>query len=197
MVEIAPLVPPEIVKVFKYTFNKPEYKKISWPEETNGLEAITVYKEIDETLFPSRGGDDTSDIESNSESPKTGESKKGAKKAAAPVTRIPSLSNLIKTKLPTNALELLEKPPLPNVSQILQKPPTLPAVSLDALPVQSLTSMFNGGQLSPTLGHVMNLVPPTTAVSTTPQAPQPEEVTLYMPDEEEAVATAAPTKTTS
>jgi len=39
--EISPLIPPEIVKEFKITFQKET--EISKPEETNGLEKITIY----------------------------------------------------------------------------------------------------------------------------------------------------------
>ena len=45
LAEIAPLIPPPVIKDFKQTFNKPEYKDISRPEEANGLEHIEVYKE--------------------------------------------------------------------------------------------------------------------------------------------------------
>lgn len=142
MVEIAPLVPPEIIAVFKYTFNKPKYKDISWPEETNGLEAITIYKEIDETLFPS-GKVDTSD--SDSEDDDKGPPKK---------QKSPQASNILQILEPTQ---------------------------LDSLPLQSITSMFNGGKLSPTLGKVVQRSPIVTGVSSF--QPPPEDVTLYVPDE--------------
>jgi hypothetical protein len=41
--EIQPILPPEIITEFKREFNKPEYKDITKPEETNGLERIVVY----------------------------------------------------------------------------------------------------------------------------------------------------------
>ncbi len=41
--EVSPIVPTELIKQFKKEFNKPEYKNISKPEETNGLEHIVVY----------------------------------------------------------------------------------------------------------------------------------------------------------
>lgn len=41
--EVSPLVPRELIIHFKKEFNKPEYKNISKPEETNGLEQIVVY----------------------------------------------------------------------------------------------------------------------------------------------------------
>jgi hypothetical protein len=43
MAEVAPLIPPEVVKAFKRKFDKPEYKDLSKPEETNGLEHIEIY----------------------------------------------------------------------------------------------------------------------------------------------------------
>ena len=43
MAEIAPLVPPEVIKIFAAKFDKPEYRDLSKPEECNGLEHITVY----------------------------------------------------------------------------------------------------------------------------------------------------------
>lgn len=42
LVEISPIVPPEIVSEFQRKFNKPEYRNISRPVETNGLEAVAV-----------------------------------------------------------------------------------------------------------------------------------------------------------
>jgi hypothetical protein len=41
--EISPLIPPDIIDLFKRNFDK--YKDISKPEEANGLEKITVYTE--------------------------------------------------------------------------------------------------------------------------------------------------------
>jgi len=43
MAEVAPLIPPEVVAEFKRRFDKPEFKDLSKPEETNGLEHIEVY----------------------------------------------------------------------------------------------------------------------------------------------------------
>ena len=41
--EISPILPPEIIQSFKKQFNRPEYKDITMPEETNGLEKIVIY----------------------------------------------------------------------------------------------------------------------------------------------------------
>jgi hypothetical protein len=43
--EISPLVPPEVVDAFRKKFGDPKYADISRPEETNGLEKITIYSE--------------------------------------------------------------------------------------------------------------------------------------------------------
>lgn len=43
MAEVAPLVPPEVVSLFKKKFDKPEFDSLSKPEETNGLEHIEIY----------------------------------------------------------------------------------------------------------------------------------------------------------
>jgi len=43
MAEVAPLIPPEVVDAFRRQFDKPEYKDLSKPEETNGLEHIEIY----------------------------------------------------------------------------------------------------------------------------------------------------------
>ena len=51
LAEIAPLIPPEVIALFKTTFNKPEYAQLARPEETNGLEHIEVYA-------PSKNADD-------------------------------------------------------------------------------------------------------------------------------------------
>jgi len=45
--EISPLIPPQIITLFKRTFAEKKYEDISRPEDTNGLEAIVVYKEIE------------------------------------------------------------------------------------------------------------------------------------------------------
>jgi hypothetical protein len=42
LVEISPIVPPEVIAEFQSKFNKPQYKNISRPIETNGLEAVIV-----------------------------------------------------------------------------------------------------------------------------------------------------------
>lgn len=44
--EISPLVPPEIVAQFKTKFGDPKYDTISKPEETNGLEKITIFSDV-------------------------------------------------------------------------------------------------------------------------------------------------------
>ena len=46
MAEISPLVPPEIVRTFQQRFGGEKYAKISKPIETNGLEAIEIFKEV-------------------------------------------------------------------------------------------------------------------------------------------------------
>jgi hypothetical protein len=45
LAEISPLVPPEVIGRFKREFRK--YTEISKPEEANGLEKITVYREAE------------------------------------------------------------------------------------------------------------------------------------------------------
>jgi len=45
LAEISPLIPQSVINEFKTKFNKPEYKHISFPEETNGLHAITIFKD--------------------------------------------------------------------------------------------------------------------------------------------------------
>lgn len=53
--EISPLLPPDVVQVFKNRFEgKTEYKLIQKPEELNGLEHIEIYKSIrPSSAFPS------------------------------------------------------------------------------------------------------------------------------------------------
>lgn len=53
--EISPLLPPDVVQVFKSRFEgKPEYKQIQKPEELNGLEHIQVYDPVrNSSAFPS------------------------------------------------------------------------------------------------------------------------------------------------
>lgn len=41
--EVSPIIPRTIIAGFKHDFDKPEYKDISKPPETNGLEQIIVY----------------------------------------------------------------------------------------------------------------------------------------------------------
>jgi hypothetical protein len=43
MSEVAPLIPPEVIADFRKRFDKPEFKDLSKPEETNGLEHIEIY----------------------------------------------------------------------------------------------------------------------------------------------------------
>ena len=44
MAETAPLIPPQVITHYKRMFDgDPKYEKITRPEESNGLEAITVY----------------------------------------------------------------------------------------------------------------------------------------------------------
>lgn len=43
--EISPLIPPEMIAEFKIKFGTDKYKDISFPEEANGLEKITVFQE--------------------------------------------------------------------------------------------------------------------------------------------------------
>jgi hypothetical protein len=43
--EISPLVPPEVVDEFRRRFGDPKYADISKPEETNGLEKITIFSD--------------------------------------------------------------------------------------------------------------------------------------------------------
>lgn len=53
MAETAPLIPPEIIAEYKRKFGGPKYEHITRPEESNGLEAITVYH------TPARGATET------------------------------------------------------------------------------------------------------------------------------------------
>jgi hypothetical protein len=48
--EISPLMPPEIVAMFKSRFGDEKYKDISKPEETNGLEKIVIFEEVEQPL---------------------------------------------------------------------------------------------------------------------------------------------------
>jgi hypothetical protein len=50
LAEISPLLPASVVKEFKEKFNKPEYKDISFPEETNGLHSIQVFQGTPEAV---------------------------------------------------------------------------------------------------------------------------------------------------
>ena len=43
--EISPLLPNQVIQEFKQKFNDAKYAEISKPEETNGLEKITVFEE--------------------------------------------------------------------------------------------------------------------------------------------------------
>lgn len=169
MMEIAPLVPPEIVAVFKHTFNKPEYKKISWPEETNGLEAITVYKEMEGELF--------------SKTPML---------SSEEIQKSPTLSSAL--QIPSAAATILPTQLLVQSAPVIQDSVatrlSLPASRLSD--VGALGSLLNGGTLSPTaptLNQLLQSVPPAAVQAATgqPVAPQPEETTLYVPQE---VATA-------
>ena len=45
--EISPLMPPEVVSMFRSRFGDAKYDCISKPEETNGLEKITIYGEAE------------------------------------------------------------------------------------------------------------------------------------------------------
>lgn len=51
LAEISPLVPPEVIARFKHEFKK--YTDISKPEEANGLEKITVYRDGEDAVAPS------------------------------------------------------------------------------------------------------------------------------------------------
>jgi len=42
--EISPLIPPNVIALFKQRFSNAKYDSISKPEESNGLHAITVYQ---------------------------------------------------------------------------------------------------------------------------------------------------------
>lgn len=190
MMEIAPLVPPEVIAVFKYTFNKPEYKKISWPEETNGLEAITVYKKMEDSLF---GSTTTVDSESDSES-------KVATPLPAPTPSVHrpsprhSISSIVKSSPKLSAI-----PELPTQSSLAPFLPIGGAATATAARISdmgTLSSLLNGGTLSPTLNQLIQSAapPPPAAVQAAigkPIAPQPEETTLYVPDDiAEALAAA-------
>jgi hypothetical protein len=44
--ETSPLIPPGVIALFRERFaNDPKYAEITFPEETNGLHAVTVYRE--------------------------------------------------------------------------------------------------------------------------------------------------------
>lgn len=51
LAEISPMVPPEVISRFKHEFKK--YTDISKPEEANGLEKITVYRDGEDAAPPS------------------------------------------------------------------------------------------------------------------------------------------------
>lgn len=46
LAEIAPLIPPVVIEMFKKKFDQPKYGEISKPEECNGLEHIEVYRAL-------------------------------------------------------------------------------------------------------------------------------------------------------
>lgn len=51
--ELSPLVPSEIIQMFKTQFSGPKYKDLQKPEETNGLHTIQIYNEkYEEILQP-------------------------------------------------------------------------------------------------------------------------------------------------
>lgn len=43
LAEVSPLIPTSILRDFKIMYDKPEYKDIARPEESNGLEMIVIY----------------------------------------------------------------------------------------------------------------------------------------------------------
>ena len=191
MSEIAPLVPPEIVAAFKSTFSKPEYKKISWPEETNGLEAITVYKEVEDTLFGSERAAVPSSVHESDLTPKPVESisNRPSPRHSALAQILPASPTLsaLATSLPATL------PSLPQQSSLTSLVPSATATRLSD--VGALSSLFTGGSLSPTLNQLLQSAgPPPTAVQAAvgePVAPQPEETTLYVPDDVAAAIAAA------
>ena len=49
LAEVSPLIPTKVIKDFKEKFNTPQYKDISKPEESNGLEEIVIYTATKDT----------------------------------------------------------------------------------------------------------------------------------------------------
>jgi hypothetical protein len=46
LAEISPMIPPKIIELFRIRFaDNPKYESISFPEETNGLQPVHVYKD--------------------------------------------------------------------------------------------------------------------------------------------------------
>ena len=55
LAEISPLVPPNVINMFRQRFSDAKYEAIAKPEDTNGLSAISVYKSISQSS-PSTAG---------------------------------------------------------------------------------------------------------------------------------------------
>jgi len=60
--EISPLMPPEIISMFRTKFGDKKYDDISKPEETNGLEKIVIFQELERSSAPSLESPYVSDI---------------------------------------------------------------------------------------------------------------------------------------
>lgn len=50
--EISNLIPDSILKEFKQKFNNDKYKNVSLPAELNGLQTVTIYKQIEDIKSP-------------------------------------------------------------------------------------------------------------------------------------------------
>jgi hypothetical protein len=51
--ETSPLIPPIVIDLFRQRFSNPIYKDITFPEETNGLHAIEIYRDFTKPPSPS------------------------------------------------------------------------------------------------------------------------------------------------
>jgi hypothetical protein len=51
--ETSPLIPPIVIDLVRQKFSNPIYKDITFPEETNGLHAIEIYRDFTKPPSPS------------------------------------------------------------------------------------------------------------------------------------------------
>lgn len=55
LLELSPLIPPQVVDLFKKRFSDAKYEKIAKPSESNGLEEVEVYEAVDDLPSPAGG----------------------------------------------------------------------------------------------------------------------------------------------